>query len=369
MAWMFLTTALSACALGCIIYLISRFHRFGFIRKAGERNRLAGWLLAALPVAALFLFALKNLFTMIVVVLHLAVFWIIADLAAWIIRKCLKKQRTRYVEGAAALIFTFLYLSAGWYNDHHVTGTFYELKTDKELGQDVLRVAFIADSHLGVTMDGEKFADEMEKLGRENPDIVIVAGDFVDDDSVREDMETACRALGSLETTFGVYFVFGNHDRGYYGEGYRDFTAADLTEALRRNGVFVLEDESVLINDSFYIIGRKDRSDPTHESMDAVIDGLDSSRYMIVADHQPNDFEGESAAGVDLVVAGHTHGGHIWPTGYIGKWAGIDDLKYGEAVRDNTTFIVTSGISAWAIPFKTGTFSEYVVIDITEGSQ
>ena len=48
----------------------------------------------------------------------------------------------------------------------------------------------------------------------------------------------------------------------------------------------------------------------------------------------------------------------------MGKWLGANDLIYGLEKRNKTNFIVTSGISSWAIQFKTGTKSEFVIIDI-----
>ena len=128
----------------------------------------------------------------------------------------------------------------------------------------------------------------------------------------------------------------------------------------------VLEDESVLIDGRFYIIGRQDRSARNRADMADLVIGLDESIYSIVLDHQPNDYEAESAVGVDLVLSGHTHGGHIFPGGLIGLLSGANDMEYGTEVRGNTTFVVTSGISGWAIPFKTGCFSEFVVIDIIQ---
>ena len=92
--------------------------------------------------------------------------------------------------------------------------------------------------------------------------------------------------------------------------------------------------------------------------------GLDKSKYMIVLDHQPNDYEAEAIEGSDLVLSGHTHGGHLFPAGQIGKLMGANDRVYGTERRGTTDFIVTSGISGWAIPFKTGTFSEFVIIDV-----
>jgi len=68
----------------------------------------------------------------------------------------------------------------------------------------------------------------------------------------------------------------------------------------------------------------------------------------------------------DLVLSGHTHGRHIFPAGLIGLISGANDKVYGAEHIDNTDFVVTSGISGWAIPFKTGTISEYVVIDINQ---
>ena len=48
----------------------------------------------------------------------------------------------------------------------------------------------------------------------------------------------------------------------------------------------------------------------------------------------------------------------------LGEWIGENAKTYGLARKDQTNFIVTSGISDWAIKFKTGCRSEYVVIDI-----
>ena len=85
---------------------------------------------------------------------------------------------------------------------------------------------------------------------------------------------------------------------------------------------------------------------------------------MLMLDHQPNDYAGESSAGVDLVLSGHTHGGQLIPITKVGEWIGANDSTYGHQKRNATDFIVTSGISDWALKFKTGTRSEYVVIKI-----
>lgn len=74
----------------------------------------------------------------------------------------------------------------------------------------------------------------------------------------------------------------------------------------------------------------------------------------------------EAAAGADLVLSGHTHGGQMIPLMQLMRrfHIGGTDNVYGKERRRNTDFIVTSGISDWAVRFKTGCRSEYVMIDI-----
>lgn len=205
-------------------------------------------------------------------------------------------------------------------------------------------------------------------MQRQNPDIVLIAGDFVDDGTTRQQMVEACRALGSLQTTYGVYFAFGNHDKGYHDPAARGFTGDDLITELKKNNVKVLQDENTLIDNRFYIIGRKDfseilRGNP-RQSMNELLQNLNKEKFSIILDHQPNDYNNQTDAEADLVLSGHTHGGQLFPLNKVGEWIGANDKTYGYEKRKQTNFIVTSGLSDWAIKFKTGTKSEFVVIDI-----
>lgn len=242
----------------------------------------------------------------------------------------------RYYAGAVALVFTIGYLGSGWYLAHHVWETDYQIQTDKEVGS--LRVAVFADSHVGTTFHGEGFAEHMKTIEEQHPDVVLIVGDFVDDDTTKEDMIACCKALGELDTTYGVYYVFGNHDKGYYPPEYRGYDGNDLIVELEKNQVHVLQDEVELIADKF----------------------------SIVLDHQPQDYAAQQNVNVDLVLSGHTHGGQLFPLMTIENLTKMtpDDRVYGYEQRENTNFIVTSGISDWAIKFKMGCKSEYLMIDI-----
>jgi len=365
MSWWLTVTLHCLMTLAIGVYIIFRFHRFTFIKRLAEKNKILSWVVVAVPVLSLGFFAFFNIFAMTIVTLHLAGGVAICDLVACIVRKVSKKDFSYNVQNLVAILLTVGYLGMGWYFAHHIYATEYTFSTEKNIGSDIRIVSF-ADLHLGITLDGESFAAEMKRVQETDPDVVMIVGDFADDDTKRADMIAACRALGELNTTYGVYFVFGNHEQGYFD--YRDFTIEDLHCELTKNGVHVLEDEAVLIDDRFYIVGRCDRSVEGRQDADKLTADLDKSKYIVLLDHQPNDYDNEAAAGADLVISGHTHGGHIFPAGYIGYAIGANDKEYGTEVREGTTFVVTSGISGWAIPFKTGAVSEFVVIDVTPRS-
>ena len=342
-------------------YIVWRVRRFGFIKRLAGGRKWLEWLIscaALLPIAAFFL---VNVYAVIIVWLHVIVFLAVGDLIGFVIRKARKRPRGD-LAGIISLSLVAVYLACGWFFAHHVFETHETFTTDKDLGAERLRVVAFADSHIGVTLDGEGFAEQMTRVNATRPDAVVVIGDFVDDDTEKDDMLRACEALGGLETKYGVYLVLGNHDRGYFR--YRNFSGDELLAALNTAGVTVLRDEAALINGSFYIVGRRDRSERDRLSASELMRGLDETKYVIMLDHQPNDYAAEAEAGADLVLSGHTHGGHVFPGGLIGLWTGANDRTYGSERRGNTDFYVTSGISGWGIPFKTGCISEFVVIDI-----
>ena len=194
----------------------------------------------------------------------------------------------------------------------------------------------------------------------------MIAGDFVDDGTTRQQMVEACRALGSLQTTYGVYFAFGNHDKGYHDPAARGFTGDDLITELKKNNVKVLQDENTLIDNRFYIIGRKDfseilRGNP-RQSMNELLQGLNKEKFSIILDHQPNDYNNQTDAVCHMRSTCRVIGKNT--LNKVGEWIGANDKTYGYEKRKQTNFIVTSGLSDWAIKFKTGTKSEFVVIDI-----
>lgn len=371
--WILIMGALLIAFIAGFVYLTSRFSRFEIIGRLSKgrkgRRRLLSMVPLVLIVAVLWI--TMGYMNAVVVLLHLVVVWLIGDLIALLITKLRGKDFKRYYVGGVVIVFTAAYLCVGWYLAHNVWRTDYTITTDKNIGS--IRIVLFSDSHVGTTFDGDDWKQYIDRMNKEDPDVILITGDFVDDDTSREDMIKSCEAMGDLQTKYGVYFSFGNHDKGYYDKSYRGYDGDDLISELKKNNVVVLQDEKVLIDNRFYIIGRQDRSeeqrDNSRDEMETLTRNLDKTKFSIVMDHQPYDYEAESEAQVDLVLSGHTHGGQLIPINHVGEWTGENAKAYGYEKRKDTNFIVTSGISDWAIKFKTGCKSEYVVIDVNENNR
>lgn len=354
--WGLLILGLLAANIAGWFYLVSRISRFRCIR-----NRRTGFLV--LLGVNLLLFACMGFMNLLVVVLHLLFVWLAADFIAFCIRKGKSPEPDKpYTTGIVALVCTTLWLTAGWYCAHHVFRTTYDITSPKV--DQPLKIVLFSDSHIGTTFHWQTFNRHIDRINAEDADVILIAGDFVDDETTKEDMEKCSEALGRLTAPRGVYLVFGNHDKGYYESRHRGYTFEDLIRNLEAAGVRVLQDETVDLTDTVTIAGRKDRSFTGRKDMKTLMETVAENRYAIVMDHQPNDYAAEASAGSGLVVSGHTHGGQLIPIIHAGEWIGANDRTYGYERRGTTDFIVTSGISDWAIKFKTGCISEYVVIDL-----
>ena len=366
--WYIIFVVLIISTAACLLYLSSRAVKFNFAAKIApfksKRRLLLGFAIIALCFGGLAL--CLNLMNAVVCLIYFAGFWLISDILFYIIRRVGKLIFKRYYAGYLAVLLSISTLLCGWYLDHNVWQTDYTITTSKQIPP--LKIVHFADSHIGTTFNSKGFVKHLQAMQQQNPDVVLITGDFVDDDTSRAEMIAASQALGNLKTRYGVYFAFGNHDKGYHNPAIRGFTGTDLINELKKNGVRVLQDETVILNNAVYIVGRNDLSElqrgGSRLSMQKLTQGLDKSKFIIVMDHQPADYQNQAQSGADLVLSGHTHGGQLWPLNKVGEWIGANDRTYGYERRLLTDFIVTSGISDWAIKFKTGTKSEFVVIDI-----
>ncbi len=342
-------------------YLMWCFKKTTLLRELARGSRKGEWLLSLFLLVLLTVVLTWSLsaFNAVVCLLHLALFWALSDAVFALLRRW--RRFHPVCGGALAIVLTISYLSVGWYLAHHASQTNYSLKTQKDVPP--LRIVQLSDAHVGTNFDAEGFEERLRLVEVAKPDLLVFTGDFVDDSTSCEDLLAACKALGDVQTTYGVFFVYGNHDKGYQNAEQRGWSAQELATALEDAGVTILEDETVLIGEHYALIGRKDRSEGSRAEMAGLVAGSED-RYTIVLDHQPHDYDAQAASGVDLVLSGHTHGGQMFPINFVGEWLGVNCRTYGYERRKETDFIVNSGIGGWELQFKTGCKSEYVIIDV-----
>lgn len=352
------------------VYFLFRFKRFNFVQKLSKGSKKIQYAIASIPVLVLIVLALFNMVQTAIVGMYLMIIWLICDLVGVIIRKFTKKSYKIYIAGIVAIALTIIFFGYGYYNAHNIQKTEITVKTDKviatqgeTLGKKPLKIAMFADCHVGTMFDGKKFKAICKDIMKNEPDIVLIPGDYVDDDTSKEDMIEATKALGEMKPKYGVYMTFGNHDRAYFH--YREFSTKDLKNELSKNNVNLMLDDVRIPYGGFYVIGRKDKFDKPRKTTEKLMETVDNKKYFtIVLDHQPNDFDGEAKAKPDLVVCGHTHGGQLIPLGWATDIFHTNDCRYGEVKKGKTTFFTTSGIAGWGLPFKTGAKAEYVIINV-----
>ena len=339
---------------------------------------LAAALLVSLiaGVAACFFRKLWALILYYIVILDL-----LLRLCDLLIRKILKKKDEKaektyenstlrkwlYSSGLVPVLVTAVIMICGVITMNNVIATTYEVQTEKALRPEGYRVVMIADSHYGVAGSYEDLVIKADEISSLSPDAVILCGDIVDETTEPAQVDEIFDAFGGIRTAYGVYFVWGNHDRSSAAL-HTQFSEEYLRNVIAENGITILEDEVLNINDDLVIVGREDKYEAKkgkdRKPMEVLMQDVDKSRFVICADHQPSSFEEESRCGVDLILSGHTHGGQIWPARQVEEILALDDGIYGRYEIGNTTAIVTSGFYGWSWPVKSGVPSEYVVVDI-----
>ncbi len=271
-----------------------------------------------------------------------------------------------YGSGALALIITLALLTSGYVNMHNVVKTQYSVYTQKNIRSSGYRIALLADIHFGVSLDEKALMNVCKKVSEENVDTVILCGDIVDDNTTKEQVKKVFNILGKIKSNNGIFYVFGNHDRPFSMVS-SDYTEEDLVTSIESNGIIILKDKAISINDELHLIGRDDRGFDNHkrESIENLVNKVDEEGFILTLDHQPTEYAQNGKAGTDLLLSGHTHGGQLWPVNIIDKFFKINDANYGfTKIDENTNAIVTSGVAGWAYPVKTSAPSEYVIINI-----
>lgn len=228
---------------------------------------------------------------------------------------------------------------------------------------DGYRIALATDLHLGAISGAGRTREVVDIITAQDVDVATFVGDLVD--GVPEQLATAVDPIGELTgpggPPDGVLFTTGNHE--YYSD------APAWEAALADRGLTVLANAGMPVSRGdarLWIAGINDWTgsdfgDPA--DLTAALQGRQDGDVTVLMAHQPRQVDMAAAAGVDLQLAGHTHGGQIWPFHYAvlaqqGSLAGLSRVG-------DTQLWTSRGAGFWGPPVRVGAPSDVSILTLT----
>jgi predicted MPP superfamily phosphohydrolase len=230
-----------------------------------------------------------------------------------------------------------------------------ELAPGKQLPRP-LRIGFASDFHAGPTTHGKVFDELLEQLAVEQPDVLLLGGDYVSFDS--GNVDGLHGFLAAAHAPFGIYAVMGNHDVWNGRE--------PVEQALRAAGVHVLVNRSLPLPEPFGQVSVCGIDDPWtgDPSAQGAFEGARAVRLYLM--HSPDGLWRLDRQHFDVGFAGHTHGGQIAlqngaplfrPSGPVSR-----DYTYGRFdIPGNGPLLVSRGIGCAGIPLRLNADPELLI--------
>ncbi len=264
------------------------------------------------------------------------------------------------------IVLTAVILALGSLSAQTIRISEYDLEINNKTTEiKELKAVLIADLHLDSYANTDHLENAAQRITSLNPDVIFLAGDIFENYLDLDVIDRIDSIFDALEAKHGIYAVLGNHE--YYGG-----QDAQIIEYLEQKGIVVLVDQVAdAIDGDIYIAGRNDYGTGSGHMMNVgekrkpvedILSNVDHTKPIILLDHQPQEVEEASVAGVDLMLSGHTHGGQLFPVQIFTKALFIIDRGHWQDGSFN--LIVTTGLGTWGPPVRTNSMSEIVVINI-----
>jgi predicted MPP superfamily phosphohydrolase len=200
-------------------------------------------------------------------------------------------------------------------------------------------IVAMSDLHLGSLLGENWLAKRVDQVQAEQPDLIFLLGDLFEGHGTPQG--SLIQELGRLSAPLGVWAVLGNHE--FHGGG--DGNSVLIDEA----GIQLLRDRWVEVRPGFVVAGvddltssRRSGSDVDHVSK--ALAGRPPGTTVFLS-HTPWEFEKLARAGVGLMLSAHTHGGQIWPFGYLVRI--FYPLLAGRYEVEGMSVIVSRGAGTW----------------------
>lgn len=380
---------------------VSSYMMFRFFYWMKHCNHRFNWLRFKVPFAVVYLFmALSPVIAFLlpksavaIVIRRISTYWIgimlysllyvvLFDLLRLIAKHTKLKNTLLFSRGSvisigsvvvACAVATCLY---GIFNARNIKVNEYSVTVNKSCGSDKhLKAVLVADLHMGYAIGVDHITNMVEKINQQDADIVIIAGDIFDNSyDGMDDPEGIKAQLKSIKSKYGVYAVYGNHDidekilMGFtFDWGGKQLHNEKMTNFMKECNIKLINDESVLINDEFYLVGRRDTDKPgtedgTRAEISELTKDLDKTKPIFVLSHEPDELQKTADAGADIDFSGHTHDGQLFPVNLtIGLFW---ENPCGMIKKDNMYSIVTSGVGVYGTFMRVGTDAEICSVDI-----
>lgn len=380
---------------------VSSYMMFRFFYWMKHCNHRFNWLRFKVPFAVVYLFmALSPVIAFLlpksavaIVIRQISTYWIgimlysllyvvLFDLLRLIAKHTKLKNTLLFSRGSvisigsvvvACAVATCLY---GIFNARNIKVNEYSVTVNKSCGSDKhLKAVLVADLHMGYAIGVDHITNMVEKINQQDADIVIIAGDIFDNSyDGMDDPEGIKAQLKSIKSKYGVYAVYGNHDidekilMGFtFDWGGKQLHNEKMTNFMKECNIKLINDESVLINDEFYLVGRRDTDKPgtedgTRAEISELTKDLDKTKPIFVLSHEPDELQKTADAGADIDFSGHTHDGQLFPGNLtIGLFW---ENPCGMIKKDNMYSIVTSGVGVYGTFMRVGTDAEICSVDI-----
>ena len=305
--------------------------------------------------------------TWMVFIFYMTLLWLIIDLLLLLNRR--KTAVGNYFNkhprntGAMFFIVTTLSIAAIMYIGNrkfrYPVVTKQEITINKSAGNiSSMRIVAVSDLHLGYLIDKRYTKRYIDLIIEQQPDLVVFMGDVIDAEIDPLVNQKVNEDFLRLNPPMGVYGCTGNHEFRYQAEAKINWLHNDAN-------IKMIRDSAVLINNSFYIIGREDYVYPPRADLMTIIEeqNIDTSMPMIVLNHTPDNLDEEMKNGADLALYGHTHEGQIFPFNILTRI--MFEVASGYKQKGNTHVFVSSGLGLSGPQFRIGTKSEIVVLDVT----
>lgn len=267
-----------------------------------------------------------------------------------------------------ALIFVaLLVLGFAWVNNNWIVTTEYSVQSDKVpdafAGKRIVQVSDLHNAEFG-----DQQQSLLDKVEAANPDAIFITGDLIDSD--RYDLERSLATVDGLVEMSEVYYVIGNHEVS------SNRLDDEIVPALEERGVEVLRNRSLMWEQDGEAIQIAGIDDPLmdiylHEeefTRNSIAEAGLNDAFTLLLAHRPEQLETYASEGIDVVFAGHAHGGQIRIPGLGGLIAPgqgwFPSMTEGVFESGDTQLVLSRGLGNSGFPLRVFNLPEVVVVTL-----